>query len=391
MARNLLRETQVKAAKKPGLLADGDGLYLAISKTGSKRWAYIYVRAGKRTELGLGSYGSGTGDVTLAAARDRADEIRAILGAGGDPRAAVKPAPAEAPTFGQVADEFIAAMESSWRNAKHRQQWKNTLATHGSGLRKIRVADVSTDDVLKVLRPIWTKRPETASRLRGRIEKILDAAKARGLRAGENPARWRGHLDLMLPPPRKLARGHHPALPYPEIPAFMVELRKQAGVGARALEFAILTAARSGEVLGATWAEIDFSAKLWKIPAGRMKGGRQHRVPLRSRSIAILREMKKIQTSEYVFPGRVANRPVSDMTLTVLLRRMKRGDITTHGFRSTFRDWAADCTNHPREVAEAALAHIVGDETERAYRRGDALDKRRALMRDWAAYCAGKR
>lgn len=391
MSRNLLRETQVRSATKAGLLSDGDGLYLAIAKTGAKSWRYIFVRGGKRTELGLGTYGGGTGEVTLAAARTKADEIRAIIGAGGDPRADRKMAKAGAVTFGECADQFVAAMESSWRNPKHRQQWRNTLATHGATLRKISVADVSTDDVLKVLQPIWSIRPETASRLRGRIEKVLDAAKARGLRAGENPARWRGHLDLMLPPPRKLARGHHPALAYADMPAFMIALQAQRGIAARALEFAILTAARSGEVLGATWAEIDFAGKLWIIPAERMKGGREHRVPLRRRCVAILRGMKKVQVSDYLFPGQSPNRPMSDMTITAVLRRMKRDDITTHGFRSTFRDWVADRTNYPREIAEAALAHVVGDETERAYRRGDALEKRRVLMRDWARYCGGKR
>jgi integrase len=367
-------------------MADGDGLYLSVSKTGAKSWRFIYKRASKRTELGLGSYGSGTEQVTLAAARDKADSIRLILGAGGDPKAspvATKPST----TFGQCADDFIAAMESSWRNPKHRQQWKNTLATHGKSLRKIPVADVSTDDVLKVLRPIWATRPETATRIRGRIEKVLDAAKARGLRTGENPARWRGHLDLMLPPARKLTRGHHPALPYAELPDFLITLRQQPGLAAQALEFTILTGSRSGEMLGAVWDEIDIEGALWTIPADRMKSSREHRVPLVSRSIEILEAMKKVRVSDFIFPGRVGKKPMSDMTITAVLRRMKRDDITVHGFRSTFRDWVSDCTDHPRELAEAALAHIVGEETERAYRRGDALEKRRALMRDWADYC----
>jgi integrase len=257
-------------------------------------------------------------------------------------------------------------------------------------LREKPLDEIRTDDVLAALKPIWQTKSETASRLRGRIERVLDAAKARGLRSGENPARWRGHLDHLLPKRQKLTRGHHPALPYLDVPAFVADLRNRETVAALALEFTILNASRTGEVLGAKWDEIDREAAIWTIPRERMKAGREHRVPLTDRGLEILDAVEKVRTGDYVFPGQRRGKPLSGMAMEMLLRRMKIEKATVHGFRSSFRDWAGECTPFPREIAEAALAHTVGDETERAYRRGDALEKRRKLMAAWAAFCEPK-
>ena len=273
-----------------------------------------------------------------------------------------------------------------------------TLETYAAPLRSKPVNQITTEDVLEVLQPIWTSKAETASRVRGRIEKILDAAKAKGLREGENPARWRGHLDHLLPKRQLLQRGHHAAMPWQEVPEFVAQLRNSPSMAALALEFVILTAARSGEVLrsfrdgevvGASWGEIDRQAKVWTIPAKRMKAGREHRVPLSDRALAILGEAEKARRGKFIFPGQRGDQPLSDMALTMLLRRMNVTDATVHGFRSSFRDWAGEATNFPREIAEAALAHTVGDKVERAYRRGDALERRRELMEAWASFCAG--
>ncbi|MGB3273848.1 MAG: site-specific integrase, partial [Xanthobacteraceae bacterium] len=307
-------------------------------------------------------------------------------------------------TFGAVATDYIQSMQAGWRNEKHQAQWRMTLLgeigkldkdgkpikaaiDYCAALRKRPVADINTDDVLKVLKPIWTAKAETARRIRGRIERVLDAAKAAGERAGENPARLRGHLDLMLPKSERLQRGHHAAMPYAEIPAFLAKIRAAGGTASRALKFLILTAARSGEVRGATWDEIQDD--LWVIPASRMKAQREHRVPLTEAAQAILDQLRSKSTSRLIFPGWKTNVPLSDMSLTAVMRRHGAGQYTAHGFRSAFRDWCGDCTSYPREVAEAALAHAVGDAVERAYRRGDALEKRRALMQDWTNYCAG--
>ena len=245
--------------------------------------------------------------------------------------------------------------------------------------------------MLAVLKPIWTTKAETASRVRGRIEKVLDAAKAKGFREGENPARWRGHLDHLLPKPLKLARGHHAAMPYEEVAGFVGELMKREASAALALELCILTAARSGEILGLRWSEIDFDKKIWTVPAERMKAGREHRVPLSSRAIAILRQLQKFKAGEFVFPGQARNKPLSNMAMEMVLRRMKVADATVHGFRSSFRDWAGNVSTFPREVVETALAHVIGDKAEQAYRRRDALEKRRKLMEAWAAYCESKK
>jgi integrase len=278
-------------------------------------------------------------------------------------------------------------MRPSWRNEKHAAQWEMTLRDYAAPLRRLPVDKITTDDVLSVLKPLWNAKPETASRLRGRIERVLDAAKAKGLRSGENPARWRGHLDQLLPKRQRLTRGHHAAMPYADVPSFMGDLRSRQATSALALEFAILTAARSGEVLGARWDEFDVERAVWIVPAGRMKAGREHRVPLSRRALQIVKELHKTRTNEFVFPGEKAGRPLSGMALEMVLRRMRVEDATVHGFRSSFRDWAAECTSSANEVCEAALAHVIENKAEAAYRRGDLFEKRRRLMDAWALYC----
>jgi integrase len=383
MARktNKLTAAGVRAIKAPGLHSDGGGLYLVVDKGGAKRWAFIFRWEGKRKELGLG----GVVAVPLATARDRAKEAREVVAAGRNPIEARKALRA-VPTFGDMADEVIAALSGQWRNAKHVAQWKMTLAVHAAPIRTIRVDKITTEDVLTVLKPM-ADRPETASRLRGRIEKVLDAAKAKGLRTGENPARWRGHLDNLLPKRQKLTRGHHAAMPFAEVPAFAARLQERDAMAALALEFSILTAARVGEVVGARWEEMDLQAKVWTVPAARMKAGREHRVPLSARALAILEKAREVRTGAHAFPGPGKDRALSTNAFRALLIRLGV-DVTAHGFRSSFRDWAGEASTFPRELAEAALAHNVGDATERAYRRGDALDKRRKLMDAWAAFCA---
>lgn len=398
MARTLnrLKAKQVESLG-PGRHADGGGLYLDRDANGRSRWIFMWRRAGKRREMGLGS--ANKDGVSLGAARTAAEKARLHVLAGLDPivvRDTVPLEPVPVPTFGTVADEFVTALSPQWRNEKHRAQWSMTLKLYAGPLRGTSVDQIDTPAVLEVLQPLWQSKPETASRLRGRIERVLDAAKAKGHRKGENPARWRGHLDHLLPKRQKLTRGHHVAMPYPEVPAFLGALRERDAVAALALEFLILTAARSGEVLGATWGEIDLDAKIWTIPAVRMKAGREHRVPLSRRAVEVLKAAKsigvtpesKVQPASLpVFPGQSLTAPLSSMSLAMLLRRTK-ANVTAHGFRSSFRDWAGEVSTFPREIAEAALAHSVGDATERAYRRGDALDKRRKLMEAWASYCA---
>ena len=298
---------------------------------------------------------------------------------------------AKAMTFRDCAARYIASHRAGWRNPKHAAQWEATLATYaGPVMGGLSVQAIDTALVLKVLEPIWTTKPETAGRVRGRIESVLDWAKVRGYRAGENPARWRGHLDKLLPARSKVRRvEHHAALPYAELPGFLMSLRDQEGIAARALEFAIVTAARTGEVIGARWSEIDLLEKIWTVPPGRMKAGKEHRVPLSARALAILEEMQPHRHAEdsFVFPGAKLGRPLSNMAFLMLLRRMGRDDLTAHGFRSSFRDWAAERTNFPSEVAEMALAHMVGSKVEAAYRRGDLFEKRSRLMAAWATFC----
>lgn len=394
MARNKLRDTQVKAASKPGKLGDGDGLYLYVSKAGTKSWVFVYIRNSKRREMGLGPYGSGTGHVSLTGARVKADEVRTILGRGGDPftEMAERQASAKGSTFAECAALFLAGKRDTFRNDKHKDQWAMTLGdAYCSSIRGMAVSAIATEHVVAVLEPIWVDKHETASRLRGRIERVLDYARVEGLRTGENPARWKGHLEHRLPKPeQKLKRGHHAAMPFADLPAFMAKLRKQTGAGAAALAFTILTAARTGETIGARWDEIDLAAKVWTVPAERMKANRLHRVPLSSAAVGVLSAMQAVRQSEFVFAGAKRGRPISNMTMAKALSTGGAEAFTVHGMRSAFRDWVHESTNFPGELAEAALAHIVGDETERAYRRGDALAKRRKLMDSWASFCGSK-
>lgn len=384
-AKGLRSDVSIRAIKKPGYHADGGGLYLQVTASGARSWIFRYSNGGRRHEMGLGSYP----EVTLKAARDKAAEMRILRAAGGDPlqvRRAERHGRAGSVTFAEAADAYIAAHEPGWRNSKHRQQWSNTLATYVfPSLGSVAVADIETSHVTMVLEPIWLAKTETATRVRQRIEAILDWAAARGLRTGENPARWRGHLDKLLARPTRLRTvQHHAALPYADLPGFMLELVGQNGVAARALTFCILTAARTGEVTGARWSEID--GDVWTIPGARMKSGREHRVPLSHPARQILEEMRAIARDGdgFVFPGGRAGKPLSNMAMAAVLKRMGRGGITAHGFRSSFRDWARECTNFPREVAETALAHVLKDKVEAAYARGDLLDKRRELMDAWA-------
>ncbi|HSH93183.1 MAG TPA: integrase arm-type DNA-binding domain-containing protein [Roseimicrobium sp.] len=387
---NRLTARGITALSKPGRHYDGDGLYLVVDTNGSKRWVFLFRRDGKLKEMGLG----GLSSVPLSAARALAAGARQVVAAGRNPIELRKAHAAadNAVTFGAFADQLVTDIQSGFRNEKHRWQWKHTLETYAASLRPLTFDAVTTEKVLEVLTPLWQTKQETASRLRGRIERVLDAAKAKGLRTGENPARWRGHLDSLLPRRKKLQRGHHAAMPYSDVPAFIVELRKREAVAALMLEFTILTAARTGEVTGATWGEIDRKAKLWTVPAERMKAGKAHRVPLSARALEIVEKVEVLRTEgDFLFPGPRKGKPHSNMAMLALMkRRMDLEDLTIHGFRSSFRDWAGECTAFPREVAEAALAHVVGDEVERAYRRGDALEKRRELMDAWARFATTK-
>jgi integrase len=384
---------QVASLRQPGRYAVGDGAYLQITGENGRSWVFRYERDGRGRHVGLGPANL----VTLAEARERARAYRRLLLEGVDPlqnKAAARQKAAldaaKAVTFRQCAERYIAAHEAAWRNPVHRRQWRSTLATYVYPLfGNLPVSGVDTALVTEALEPIWTSKPETAGRVRGRIEAVLDWGKARGYRGGENPARWRGHLDKLLPNRRKVRKvKHHAALPYSEIATFMADLRARQGMGARALEFAILTAARTGEVLGARWDEIDLRSnnQAWTAPGDRMKSGKPHRVPLSGAAQDLLTLLPR--ESEFVFPGARSGKPLSNMSLLETLRRMGRGDLTAHGFRSTFRDWASECTNYSNEVAEAALAHAIDDKTEAAYRRGDLFEKRRRLMGEWAAYCA---
>ena len=388
---NRLTVLGMRQARRPGYYADGGGLQLQVSATGTQSWVFRYRRAGKRHEMGLGSCQV----VGLARARELARACRLLLLEGRDPlnerkqaRAMQAAQQAKCMTFDQCAAGYIQAHQGGWRNPKHVAQWKSTLATYASPvIGALPVADVDTALVVKVLAPIWNTKNETATRLRGRIESILDWATVSSFRQGENPARWRGHLDNLLANPNKVAPvKNHPALPWRETAAFMVELRRRNGIAARAVEFAILTAARSGEVRGASWDEVDLEARLWTVPASRMKAGKEHRVPLSDAALALLGALPR--QCELLFPG-LKDQPLSDMSLTAVLRRMQRTEITVHGFRSTFRDWCAEAAGNAftREVCEHALAHSLPDRVEAAYRRGDLLDKRVALMQTWADYC----
>lgn len=395
MARSVekLSALAVSKTSTPGYYGDGAGLWLQVSKSITKSWIFRYTLAGKHREMGLGALHT----VTLSEARAKAKSCRSLLLAGKDPLDARKANQlvdalerAKMITFDQCAAAYIAAHRGSWKNAKHAAQWESTLATYaGPIIGALPVAAVDTTLVVKVLSPIWQDKTETATRLRGRIESVLDWATVSKFRIGENPARWRGHLDNLLADPNKVSKvEHHPALQWQELGSFMAELRKREGIAARAVEFGILTAARSGEVRGATWGEIDMDTAVWTIPAERMKAGREHRVPLSTAVLDLLKAAPRL--GEIVFPGRGKDSALSDMSLTAVLRRMGREEITVHGFRSTFRDWCSEsvANSFPREVCEHALAHSLPDKVEAAYRRGDLLDKRKMLMQVWSDYCS---
>lgn len=377
---------------------DGGGLYLQIAKGGSKSWIYRYMLRGRTHAMGLGPCHL----ITLAEARDKAYEYRRQKFDGVDPlkkkrearKEEVRAAVAEV-DFKHCAGLYIESHAVGWRNAKHAEQWHSTLSTYAYPvLGNTPVQSIDTAAVMRVLDPIWRTKTETASRVRGRIEAVLDWASARGYRSGENPARWRGHIENLLPKRSKVAKVvHHAALDYQAMPEFMAHLRKQAGITPRALEFLILTAVRTGEAVAARWSEVDWESQAWTIPADRMKAGREHRVPLDARCIAILAELKqeqrilKLDEFPYIFRGHRKGQHISNMTMLKLLGRMGHPNLTVHGFRSTFRDWVSESTQHSREVAEMALAHTISDKVEAAYRRGDLFLKRREVMQDWGQYC----
>ena len=393
MARRLNRLTaiEVKGIDQKGMHHDGGGLYLQVSAAGTKSWIYRFTLDGRAREMGLGPLNA----ISLAEARKRAAECRRMRHDGIDPieargaqRDQKRLEGARSMTFDVCAEAYIEAHKASWKNGKHAEQWRGSLRNYASpvfGSSPVQAIDLAL--VMKALDPIWQTKSETASRLRGRIESVLDWATVRGYRKGENPARWRSHLDKLLPTRAKIQKvKHYPALPYPEIGAFMEALRGQEGVAARALEFLILTAARTGEIIGARWDEVDLKAKVWVVPGARMKAGREHRVPLSGPALATVKKMNEIRESDFVFPGGRKGKALSNMAMLALLKRIGRDDLTSHGFRSTFRDWAAERTTFPREVVEMALAHTIESKVEAAYRRGDLFQKRRQLMEAWARF-----
>lgn len=405
-----LTAKQIENLTVAGTYEDGDGLRLLIKPNGKKYWVLRFQLSGKRREMGLGTYPA----IGLKEARQNSSDKRRLLRDGIDPlqarddeRAAQVAAEQQhknkSITFQDVSVDYIEAHRAGWKNVKHAQQWTNTLATYAAPIiGDLATNQITTEHILEILKPIWGSKAETASRVRNRIELVLDAAKARGLREGENPARWRGHLDKLLPPSSKAKRTqNHPALPYSKLPRFIHALNSIEGQSAYALKMTILTACRTSEVLAADWHEIDLKAKLWLIPAERMKAGKAHTVPLSDPLVALLNGLPRINDSSLLFPGARKGRPISNMAMLMTLRRMDQKDledggkgwrgcddrvITAHGFRSTFRDWAAECTLHAREVCEMALAHVVASGAEAAYWRSDLLEKRRVLMADWADY-----
>jgi integrase len=387
--RNALTVKSI-AASKAAKLRDGGGLWL-VTKGGGRYWIFVYTYAGIRREMGVGPLHT----VGLADAREKAEDARSMVRRGVDPIAARKEDEADTPkaiTFGEYADAFVdaAVKAGRWRGAKTEARWRNLLENHAKSIRAKVLASVKTKDVINVLNPIWGSKQETAEKLREAIERVLDAAKVEGHRAGDNPAAWRGNLEHVLHKPNELVTGeHHAALPHVDAPAFMKHLAEVKGVSARALELCILTACRSGEVRFAVWTEFDLEKKTWLIPAIRMKGGREHRVALSDKAVEIVKSMKAQSVNDFVFPGVRDKKPLSDASLGKALQAAGGGAYTVHGFRSTFRDWATEVAHAPREIAEAALAHVVGDAVERSYARSDALERRRALMQEWAAHCCG--
>jgi integrase len=391
---NRLTALQVARLKTSGYHADGGGLYLSIKPSGAKSWIFRYRYGGKEREMGLGSFNT----FTLAEARERALVQRKLLADGGDPLASKRAAQlarsmaaANIITFDQAAETYIKSHRAGWKNEKHAEQWTNTLATYASPvLGALPAGQITTALVMRVLEPIWATKTETASRVRGRIEKVLDWCKVHGYRDGDNPAAWRGHLENLLSAPQKTKKvEHHPALPWREMGAFMAALQQMPGTAALALEFIILTNCRTSEAIGATWQEIDLPGALWTIPADRMKAEKEHFIPLSAAALAVLcKAQAEGKGGAYIFPSAKQVKPLSNMACLQLLKRMERGDLTVHGFRSSFRDWAGESTAHPREVVEHAMSHQLKDKAEAAYARGTLLARRRALMADWAAHCA---
>jgi integrase len=388
-----LTTLKVKSLKKRGFYGDGNNLWLQISEGGGKSWAFRYTKNGSSHTMGLGPVDL----VSLAEARQKAWECRKQLLDGIDPiedrRAKLgRAAKAKTVTFAEAAERYITSHEASWRNEKHVYQWRQTLIKSYAGpiLGKMDVAKIETSDILRVLEPVWLSKADTATRLRGRIEAVLDWARVHGLRDGENPARWKGHLKHLLPARNKQnGTQHYPALPWREMPEFMTELRAVDTIGSKALQFTIFTAARTGETIGAKWPEIDLAAKIWTVPADRMKAAKEHRVPLCADMVALLKSLPRFDDNAFIFPGAKKGRGLSNLAMLMTLRRI-RPNLVVHGFRSSFRDWAGEATNYPKEICEQALAHTVNNAVEAAYRRGDALEKRRMLMNDWADYLSGR-
>lgn len=385
MARNKLSEARVKGLSKPGLYGDGDGLWIRVQKAGSRNWVFIYRRGTERVEMGLGGYGQGTAPVSVALAREKADAIRDQLARGENPRASRNTKPK---TFLDVAKALIEAKRPEWTGGKTAREWEVGLLDYAKHLHEMPIAGIVLGDVKECLVPMWTKQPETASRLRARIESVFDYAVAHGWRTAGNPARWTGLLDKVLPKPAS-SGAHHAAIPYKDVPTLCKALREANTPPSRAVELIALTAVRAGEARGATWDEINFDERLWAIPKARMKAKRDHVIPLSDRALLIFQLQKQIATNQFVFASRKEGVHVSEMIVVKAMRAASPDKAATlHGLRSSFRDWCGDCTDHPREVAEAALAHAVGNAVEQAYRRSDALEKRRALMQDWSRYCA---
>jgi integrase len=397
MARQIHRLTAiaVKGEKRPGLYSDGGGLYLRVSPAETKSWIYRFALNKKKRDMGLGPYPL----ISLAEARVEAERCRKLCFMGIDPieqrdkqKYKLQADAAKTQSFKSCAEKYIRSHSVGWKSPKQAPQWENSLSSYAYphfGELPVQAVDIAL--VMSALEPIWAEKPETASRVRSRIEAVLDWAKARKMREGENPARWKGNLDALLPARSKVRRiKHFEALPYHDMPKFMTQLREQASGSSLGLELLILTACRTGEIRKAVWDEFDLGRKLWTLPPERMKAGREHRVPLSDYALAILNKLKIHERSKYILPGRDQSRPISDMTFLKILHRMGHKGLTVHGFRSTFRDWAAEQTDYQGEVAEMALSHAVGDKVEAAYRRGDLFDKRVQLMEDWAAYCAGR-
>lgn len=390
-----LTAVKVERIKEPGMYADGGGLYLRVTAEGTKNWVYRFMLNGRARWMGLGPVAL----FGLQEARGKALDARRLRHEGVDPietrratRMQERFEAAKAISFDECCSAYIKAHRAGWRNAKHGAQWESTLATYAKPvIGALPVHAIDTGLLLKVLEPIWAAKPETASRVRQRIERVLDWARVRGYRTGENPARWKGHLDKLLPAPAKVRRVvHHAALPYAEVPSFLAVLHQQEGIAARAFEYLVLTAARTGEVIGARWTEVNWDDKTWVVPGERMKAGREHRVPLSPSALGVLKEAHALRHADdgFVFPGAKRGKPLSNMAFLMLLRRIGRDDLTAHGFRSSFRDWAAERTNFPAEVAEMALAHTVSDKTVAAYNRTDLFERRRRLMQQWATFCA---